>query len=367
MTNIPSSIPPNAPHPANDGVIRDGSRRKADEPEVFDILHSPKGLDSTFVGHDIVVIGASVGGVEAIPRLISSLPADFPASVFVVLHSPPQGPGLLPEIIRRNSALPVRHAADGEKILHGRVYVSKPDYHMMLEGNRIRVVRGPKENFHRPSIDALFRTAAECYGPRVVGVVLTGNLDDGTAGLYTVKKLGGVAIVQDPKDAVAPAMPKSALRNVKVDRCLPLALIGQLLVQLAITHDIPKGMKRKVGTKRFVTPKDMEKEFGLPTSFVCPECNGPLWETKPGRSLQFRCHEGHAYSPDSLLADHGEGLERALWSAARMFDERANLLRRLGERKYHSETVGKNWRTKAKELEKQSELIRKLLKTVQRV
>jgi two-component system chemotaxis response regulator CheB len=132
-----------------------------------------------FFGHDVVVIGASVGGVEVIPRLIRSLPAGLPASVFVVLHTAPHGPGLMPEIIRRNSALPVRHAVDGEKILRGQVYVSKPDYHLMLGGSRIRVVRGPKENFHRPSIDALFRTAAEYYGPRVVGVVLTGNLDDG--------------------------------------------------------------------------------------------------------------------------------------------------------------------------------------------
>jgi len=331
MTNIPSSVPLRRP---------------------------PR-----FFGHDIVVIGASVGGVDAIPCLIRSLPASLPASIFVVLHSAPQGRGLLPEIIRKNSALPVRHAVDGEKILQGHVYVSKPDYHLMLERGRTRVVRGPKENFHRPSIDSLFRTAAECYGPRVAGVVLTGNLDDGTAGLYAVKRLGGVAIVQDPKDALAPAMPNSALRNVKVDHCLPLTLIGSLLVRLAMTRDIPRGKKRSVTTKRFMIPKDMEKEFGLPTSFVCPECSGPLWETKPGRSLQFRCHEGHAYSPDSLLADHGEGLERSLWSTARMFDERANLLRCLGKRKYHSETVGKNWGTKAKELEQQSVLIRKLLKT----
>jgi two-component system chemotaxis response regulator CheB len=129
-----------------------------------------------------------------------------------------------------------------------------------------------------------------------VGVVLTGNLDDGTAGLYTVKKWGGVAIVQDPKDALAPAMPKSALRNVKVNHCLPLDLIGPLLVRLAMTRDIPTGKKKSsVMTKRFMTPKDMEKEFGLPTSFVCPECNGPLWETKPGNPISFICHRLRRY------------------------------------------------------------------------
>jgi two-component system chemotaxis response regulator CheB len=197
--------------------------------------------------------------------------------------------------------------------------------------------------------------------------VLTGNLDDGTAGLHAVKSFGGIAIVQDPKEAFAPAMPQSALRNVEVDHCLPLAKIGPLLMRLAKSRVV---LRNKQGssrvTKRSMRPKEMEIEFGLPTSFVCPECNGPLWETKPGRSLQFRCHVGHAYSPDSLLADHADGLERSLWSTMRRFDERAGLLRRLGKRKYHSETVGKNWGAKAKELEGQARLVRKLLGTYKR-
>ena len=171
-------------------------------------------------GHDVIVIGASVGGVDALPRLIGSLPADLPASVFVVLHTAPHGPGHLPEIIGKTSALPVHHAVDREKIQLGRVYVARPDYHLMIKGNLILVERGPKENFHRPSIDALFRTAAESFGSRVAGVVLTGYLDDGTAGLFAVKNLGGIAIVQDPKDASVPSMSRSALHNVKVDHCL---------------------------------------------------------------------------------------------------------------------------------------------------
>jgi two-component system chemotaxis response regulator CheB len=318
-------------------------------------------------GHDIIVIGASAGGVDALPRLIGSLPADLPAAVLVVLHIPPQGRDLMPEIIRKTASLSVSHARDGEKIRKGHVYLATPDRHLQVDGNLLRLVRGPRENFHRPAIDALFRTAAESYGSRVVGVVLTGNLDDGTAGLHAVKSLGGIAIVQDPQEAFAPAMPQSALRNVKVNHCLPLAKIGPLLVRLARSRVV---LRSKPGTsparKRSMRPKEMEIEFGLPTSFVCPECNGPLWETKPGRSLQFRCHVGHAYSPDSLLADHADGLERSLWSTMRRFDERAGLLRRLGERKYHSETVGKNWGAKAKELEGQAQLIRKLLGTYKR-
>ena len=159
-------------------------------------------------------------------------------------------------------------------------------------------------------------------------------------------------------------MPQSALRNVKVNHCVPLAKIGALLVSLASTRNVPvtrKGVLRM--KKRSMDPKAMEKRFGLPTSFVCPECNGPLWETAAGASLQFRCHVGHAYSPDSLLADHADGLERALWSAVRTFDERANLFRRLGQRKYHFESIGRSWEAKAKQLEADADVIRKLLQT----
>jgi two-component system chemotaxis response regulator CheB len=318
-------------------------------------------------GHDIIVLGASFGGVDALPKLIGSLPGNLPAAIFVVLHIPAQGQGLLPEIIRRSASLSVAHGVDGERVRKGHVYVAPPDHHLQLDGTRVRLSRGPRENFHRPSIDALFRTAAECYGPRVAGVVLTGYLDDGTAGLHAVKSYGGIAIVQDPKDATVSAMPQSVLRNVKVNHCLPLAKIGPLLVRLATARVMSKTRKKLPRMKgRSMSPKEMEKEFGQPTSYVCPECNGPLWETKAGPSLQFRCHVGHAYSPDSLLADHADGLERALWSAVRTFDERANLVRRLGERKYHSESVGKHWEARAKELEGHAEVVRKLLQTTQR-
>ena len=318
-------------------------------------------------GHDIIVIGASAGGVETLPRLVGSLPADLPASLFIVLHIPTQEASLLPHIIRRGASLSVQNAIHGEKIRHGHVYVAPPDYHLQVVNGQVRLSRGPRENFHRPAIDTLFRTAAESYGPRVAGVVLTGNLDDGTAGLHAVKSHGGIAIVQDPKEATVPAMPQSALRNVKVDHCVTLAKMGPLLVRLATMRNIPKskkGISRM--EKRSMSPKEMEKKFGLPTSFVCPECNGPLWETQAGASLQFRCHVGHAYSPDSLLADHADGLERALWSAVRTFDERASLLRRLGERKYRSPAVGPNLEAKAKQHEKNAEVIRKLLQTNQR-
>lgn len=313
-------------------------------------------------GHEIIVIGASAGGVDALPRLIASLPADLPASVFVVLHIPGLGPDLLEQVIGRHAALKVKNGSDAEKIVPGRVYLAPPDYHLQMEVGHVRVTRGPRENRHRPSIDALFRSAAEAYGPRVTGVVLTGYLDDGTAGLNSVKTHGGTAIVQDPTDAAVPGMPQSALRNVEVDYCVPLAEIGPLLIRLSTGQSLPpRNAAASPREKRQMTPKEMEDKFGPPTGFICPECNGPLWETRTGMAMQFRCHVGHAYSPDSLLADHADGLERALWSAVRTFDEQAALLRRLGERRFRSQSYGTNLEERAAKFEGDAEAIRKLL------
>ncbi len=315
-------------------------------------------------GHEIIVVGASAGGVDAIPRLIGSLPADLPASVFVVLHIPASGPDLLRDIVGSRSALTVGNGIDGEEILPGHVYLAPPDMHLQLEVGRVRLNRGPRENRHRPAIDALFRSAAEAYGPRVTGVVLTGHLDDGTAGLNSVKIHGGVAIVQDPKDAMAPGMPESALRNVKVDYCVPLSEIAPLLVRLATARTVsPRKPRAAKAALRELSPHEMSKQFGRPTAFVCPECNGPLWETKSARPLQFRCHVGHAYSPDSLLADHGEALERALWTAVRIFDEQAALVRRLSVRRVQSPTSSSDSEARAVKFETDAEAIRKLLQT----
>lgn len=317
-------------------------------------------------GRNIIVIGASAGGVDALPKLMAGLPANLPASVFIVLHISPQGPDLLPDIIRRVASLNVAHGVDGERICRGRVYVAPPDHHLQVNGRRIRLFRGPRENFHRPSIDVLFRSAAESCGRRVAGVVLTGNLDDGTAGLHAIKNQGGIAIVQDPQDAQVPAMPQSAQRHVKVDHCVPLAEMSALLIRLATQRNVPTSQGAKPTKEmRSLRPRAMEGKFGRPTSFVCPECNGPLWETESGPSLQFRCHVGHAYSPGSLLADHANSLERALWTAVRTFDEGASLLRRMAARDHSVGSSSKQWNAKANEQEKHAEMIRKLLQAPQ--
>jgi two-component system chemotaxis response regulator CheB len=184
-------------------------------------------------GHDIIVVGASAGGVEALVTLIHALPRKLSAAVFVVLHIPAQSPDFLPSILQRAGTHEVVHSTDGMTIEHERIYVAPPDYHMLVERDRVRVVRGPKENRHRPAIDPLFRSAAQAYGPRVVGVILTGALDDGTAGLLAVKRRGGIAVVQNPSEAMYPSMPSSALAHVEVDHVLSLAGIGPLLGHLA--------------------------------------------------------------------------------------------------------------------------------------
>ncbi len=186
-------------------------------------------------GHDIIVIGASAGGVEALTNLVSLLPGELPASLFIVLHVPPHGSSVLPRILGRKSQLPVVHASHGEPILPGRVYVAPPDHHLLIRRGVIHLSRGPRENGHRPALDPLFRSAAVAYGPRVVGVVLSGSLDDGTAGLEAIKQRGGLAMVQDPNEALYPGMPRSAVETVAVDHVAPISELAVLLDHLA--HD----------------------------------------------------------------------------------------------------------------------------------
>ena len=183
--------------------------------------------------HDIIVIGASAGGIWSLTQLVQHLPVDFPAPVFIVIHTSPQYPSCLPDILQASGKLPAVHAVDSTAIEPGRIYVAPPDRHLLVKPEYMRVVLGPKENRFRPAIDPLFRTAASAYGKRVVGVVLSGALDDGTAGLIEIKEQGGVAIVQDPKEALFPYMPESAIKHTEVDHILPVTDIARVLVDLS--------------------------------------------------------------------------------------------------------------------------------------
>jgi two-component system chemotaxis response regulator CheB len=288
-------------------------------------------------GHDIIVIGASAGGVDALRQIARELPADLPAAVFVVLHVPAESPSLLPELLASAGRLPAIQASHGDPFAPGRVYVAPPDHHMLIERDHIHVVRGPRENGFRPAIDALFRTAARAYGPRTVGVVLTGMLDDGTAGLLAVKRHGGVALVQDPADAPYASMPESALRYVTVDWVLPVAQIAPKLAQLArepVGPGSEVAMSDSTNLEAGISEGDREalqraEAFGPPVPYSCPDCGGVMLEYYDGDLLRFRCQVGHAFSRDSMLSNHAALSDRALWGAFAALDERVALARRL--------------------------------------
>lgn len=290
-------------------------------------------------GHDIIVIGASTGGVEALMKLAGGLPADLPAAVFVVLHIPPQATSTLPNLLTRAGPLPAAHPVDNEPIRAGRIYIAPPDVHLLVERGRIRVVRGPKENRHRPAVDPLFRSAAQAYGPRVVGVILTGALDDGTAGLLAVKRRGGVAVVQDPDDALFAGMPASALQYVAVDHRPPLSGIAPLLARIARepaeeegAYPVPNEMDLETRIAR-LDPAALEHEGkpGTLSAFSCPECKGPLWELDDGKLLRFRCRTGHAFTAGSALAGQAEAVEEALWIALNTLQESALIAEQLAD------------------------------------
>ncbi|HEX4497843.1 MAG TPA: chemotaxis protein CheB [Thermoanaerobaculia bacterium] len=322
-------------------------------------------------GRDIVVIGASAGGVSALGTVIQALPAGFPAAVFVVLHLPPHSRSALPEILSRHGHLPAVHPEERERIEEGRVYVACPDRHLSVEGRRIHLSRNASENGFRPAIDVLFRTAARAFGPRVVGVVLTGNLDDGTAGLAAVKHCGGLAVVQDPAGADYPSMPESAIANVEVDYVVPLDGIGPLLDRLvreprpAAGPDFCNDVEEEPNWMG-IEDRDTggEGPSGEPSGFTCPECGGALYERPGEKPLHFRCRTGHAYSPESLLARQTDSLEATLWAALRSLEESAALSRRMEKRaREHGNDLSLlRYGKRAEDTEKHAVVLRALLK-----
>lgn len=322
--------------------------------------------DPEIPGRDIIVIGASAGGVQALCTVVEDLPPDLPAAVFVVLHIAPDGYSALPAILSRSGRLPASHPADGEVIRPGRIYVAPPDRHLAIKNSHIHLSRSASENGHRPAVDVLFRTAARWYGPRVAGVVLTGNLDDGTAGLAAIKKCGGVAVVQDPQDADYPSMPRSALANVEVDHIVPVARVGDLLDHL-LHEPRPAGGglcdKVEEEPEAMGIWEDPQSSGSEPSNLTCPECGGTLFE-KPGeRPIHFRCRTGHAYSPESLLSKQFHSLEGSLWAALRALEENASLSRRLEQRsREHGNLFSSNrYEKRAQEAEKHAEALRKIL------
>jgi two-component system chemotaxis response regulator CheB len=307
--------------------------------ELRDLFRGSNPMTRATSARDIIVIGASAGGVEALRRLASLLPADLPAAIFVVLHAWAESRSYLPEILSRAGPLPAQHPTNGDTIVPGRIYIAPPDLHMILEHDRILTIRGPRENASRPAINPLFRSAAAEFGPRVVGVILSGTLEDGIAGLWAVKRCGGIAVVQEPAEAAYAEMPQAALREVSIDHTLPLAEMAQLLFRLAREllpaaprPAVPAEVELNNAAVKMEANGLMVDQLGQRTLFTCPECNGALWEIAEGAQPQFRCHVGHAYSPAALELGQNLTIEQALWSALRALKESAALDDRLAQR-----------------------------------
>ena len=290
-------------------------------------------------GRDIVVVGASAGGIESVVEVVGNLPADFPGAVFVVVHFPGSVTSTLPRILSRAGPLPARHASDGEPVRPGVIYVAPPDCHLTFSDGHLRLSRGPKENGSRPAIDPLFRSAARQYGPRVVGVVLSGNLNDGTAGLMAIKQRGGLALVQSLESALYPSMPRSVMDHLQVDYALAPGEIAACLTELALQP--VEHLEVKSMSSDDLEPRDDQDDIaiadrhtqpGVPSTMSCPECHGVLWEVKDEELVRFRCRVGHAYTDEALLAHQSENLEAALWTALRALEEHSALARRLAVR-----------------------------------
>jgi two-component system chemotaxis response regulator CheB len=285
---------------------------------------------------DIVTIGGSLGSSTVLKRLLADLPSDFPAAVFVTTHMPRTSGGYLAEALDDHSPLPVRQAMDGQPIERGHVYVAAPDRHLLLTGGTILLGTGPRENMARPAIDALFRSAALSFGPRVVGLVLSGLLNDGASGLHAIKAMGGTAIVQHPLDAQAHDMPTAALQTVEADHVGRAGQLAGLLREVVreeagpiipaspdLELEVSIAAGQRLGSEQL-------RELGEPVALTCPHCQGVLSEVKNGKPLRFRCQTGHAFTAETMIASADSGVGEAIRIAMRLMEERVELVSRMG-------------------------------------
>ena len=298
---------------------------------------------------DIIVIGASAGGIPPLLTVVEQLPADLPAAVLIVVHMPALSKSRLPQLLQRVTALPVAMAEHEQPLEPGRIYVAPPDRHLLVYPGRVELSHGPRENHTRPAVDPLFRSAARAYRERVIGVVLSGTLYDGSAGLMAIKSYGGVALVQDPGEALMAGMPESAITNARVDAVLPAAGIAQKIIELArqgadqwseSMSNEETTIERRIAADFAHQGEDVRS--GQSTMFTCPDCGGVLWQEGSGPSLHFRCHVGHAYAPETLLGLKSEDMEAALWMCVRMLKEKATLSRQLATR-YQKAATGSEY------------------------
>ena len=318
----------------------------------------------------LVAVGASAGGLGAVRDLATGLGAGFPAAVVVVIHTMPSAWSDRAEILAKRVPLPISYANEGDVLAAGRIYLARADHHLIVNGGRLLVRHGPVENNARPAIDPLFRSAAISFGPRAVGVVLSGfNSHDGVSGLLAIKRCGGMTIVQDPDDAEFDGLPGEAIAFGEPDHVAAVADMPALLRRLiggakgaapAVPPDIALEVRIAAQQDTDIAAPD---KLGKRSNLTCPECHGSLWEIADGQLVRYRCHVGHAYTGVDLATAQLTEMERALASALRAIEERIILLGRLvhqsrGRQQLHAV---RNWETRIEEYRKQAALIRNLL------
>ncbi|QFU93442.1 chemotaxis protein CheB [Amycolatopsis sp. YIM 10] len=315
---------------------------------------------------DVVVVGASAGGVEALRAMVADLPADLPAAVLVVLHLPSGGTSALAGILDRAGPLSATPGRNGERLATGHVYVAPPDHHLLVIGDRIALSHGPTENGHRPAINALFRSAVVSHDAAVTGVLLSGVLDDGVAGLRAIAAQGGVVVIQAPDDALYPALPSHALAAVSPDHVVPAAAIGEVLGKIAGTSvensvSAPELLRWENDIAGGGVPREKVEYVGAPSEFSCPDCDGALTDIERGQ--WYRCRMGHAWSAEALLAAQGSALDRAMWTALRTLEERTALTTRMATQAHDrgSPAIAARYEEQARETTEAAEEIRRQL------
>ena len=318
----------------------------------------------------IITIGASAGGLEALCEIVAQFHEDIDASIFIVLHLSRRGIGeYLKHRLQQHTSLPCHVVTEELSIEKGHIYVAPPDFHLIVKQGLCKIGDGVEENRWRPSIDVLFRTAAAAYGERVIGLILTGLLDDGTAGMTAIKKCGGLVVVQDPNEAEYPEMPLSVLNNVSVDHSLPLAQIGYVLFNYMQRKELTdKPIPDEVLAEAEISEKvatgiEVVEKLGEQSVYGCPDCGGGLWQIEENGNRRYRCHIGHSYSELDLLIKEQENIEKTLWIALRMMEERKHLLKRLASESTNKGllTVAKDHRTRAEELERHIGVLKGIL------
>jgi two-component system, chemotaxis family, protein-glutamate methylesterase/glutaminase len=315
----------------------------------------------------LIVVGASAGGVEALSTLVRGLPDDLSAAVLIVLHVGAES--ILPEILDAAGPLPARHAERGEPVAPGRIHVAPPGSHLLVHDHHLLLRRGPRENLARPAIDPLFRSAACSFGSGTIGVILTGSLNDGTAGLRAIKRCGGLAVVQDPAEAPFRDMPASAVRHVGIDHCLAVGEMADLLARLVLEPPRPAvpipgdiRLEAAIAAEEHAEMSS-EDQLGVPAPFTCPECQGPLWEIADPSMLRYRCHTGHAFTAETMIEAQADEAEQILWKLLRSHQQRAELARRLAlkERAVRPDLADR-FLDRAKESASDAEMVKRLLR-----